>query len=222
MSAPCDHCEDNLSTVPSPSHTSPAHSRNPSPVPTPPPVLTPSPALPVELQKAIVAFRWPAPKHPIEALSVQWHLTRECGQRVASAQRALSEWVHPDEPVPVGQPPTDTDPIQWAQYRDRVSAHLSYHEICQAHDRARKSLYHLQVRYTRAVFHYSVLTTWSIQCVADQTRNGNCGMKHCHKCNPPSTHPLPPGWERRWREDGRVYYVDHMMRRTQWNPPSTW
>ena len=31
--------------------------------------------------------------------------------------------------------------------------------------------------------------------------------------------PLPPGWERRVRDDGKVYFVDHANRKTQWTHP---
>ncbi|XP_018324568.1 E3 ubiquitin-protein ligase Su(dx) [Agrilus planipennis] len=33
--------------------------------------------------------------------------------------------------------------------------------------------------------------------------------------------PLPPGWERRVQPDGRVYYVNHKNRTTQWEDPRT-
>lgn len=31
--------------------------------------------------------------------------------------------------------------------------------------------------------------------------------------------PLPPGWERKVDATGRVYYVDHVNRKTQWDRP---
>ena len=31
--------------------------------------------------------------------------------------------------------------------------------------------------------------------------------------------PLPPGWEKRTDKLGRPFYIDHKMRKTQWNPP---
>lgn len=33
--------------------------------------------------------------------------------------------------------------------------------------------------------------------------------------------PLPAGWERRIQFDGRVYYVNHKNRTTQWEDPRT-
>lgn len=33
--------------------------------------------------------------------------------------------------------------------------------------------------------------------------------------------PLPSGWERRVQPDGRVYYVNHKNRTTQWEDPRT-
>ncbi|KAL5481729.1 hypothetical protein EMCRGX_G021957 [Ephydatia muelleri] len=32
---------------------------------------------------------------------------------------------------------------------------------------------------------------------------------------------LPPGWEKRLDDSGRVFYIDHTRRVTQWHPPST-
>ncbi len=32
--------------------------------------------------------------------------------------------------------------------------------------------------------------------------------------------PLPHGWEERQDANGRVYYVDHTTRRTQWSRPT--
>ncbi|THD21695.1 E3 ubiquitin-protein ligase NEDD4 [Fasciola hepatica] len=32
--------------------------------------------------------------------------------------------------------------------------------------------------------------------------------------------PLPPGWDERVDQNGRVYYVDHVNKRTQWDRPS--
>ena len=31
--------------------------------------------------------------------------------------------------------------------------------------------------------------------------------------------PLPDGWEERVHEDGRVFYIDHNTRTTQWEDP---
>nr|2DMV_A Chain A, Itchy homolog E3 ubiquitin protein ligase [Homo sapiens] len=31
---------------------------------------------------------------------------------------------------------------------------------------------------------------------------------------------LPPGWEQRVDQHGRVYYVDHVEKRTTWDRPS--
>lgn len=33
--------------------------------------------------------------------------------------------------------------------------------------------------------------------------------------------PLPAGWERRKQPEGRVYYVNHKNRTTQWEDPRT-
>nr|2KYK_A Chain A, E3 ubiquitin-protein ligase Itchy homolog [Homo sapiens] len=32
--------------------------------------------------------------------------------------------------------------------------------------------------------------------------------------------PLPPGWERRVDNMGRIYYVDHFTRTTTWQRPT--
>ncbi len=37
----------------------------------------------------------------------------------------------------------------------------------------------------------------------------------------PNPEPLPPGWEKRVQHDGRVYFVNHKNRTTQWEDPRT-
>lgn len=37
--------------------------------------------------------------------------------------------------------------------------------------------------------------------------------------NPVPQAPLPPGWEQRVDQHGRVYYVDHIEKRTTWDRP---
>lgn len=37
----------------------------------------------------------------------------------------------------------------------------------------------------------------------------------------PNAEPLPAGWERRVQIDGRVYFVNHKNRTTQWEDPRT-
>ncbi|XP_066558870.1 itchy E3 ubiquitin protein ligase a [Amia ocellicauda] len=37
--------------------------------------------------------------------------------------------------------------------------------------------------------------------------------------NPVGTGPLPPGWEQRVDQNGRVYFVDHIEKRTTWDRP---
>ena len=32
---------------------------------------------------------------------------------------------------------------------------------------------------------------------------------------------LPKGWEMRVSENGKVYYIDHLTRHTQWSHPNT-
>ncbi|XP_072571537.1 itchy E3 ubiquitin protein ligase a isoform X2 [Paramormyrops kingsleyae] len=39
------------------------------------------------------------------------------------------------------------------------------------------------------------------------------------RINPISTCPLPPGWEQRVDQNGRVYFVDHIEKRTTWDRP---
>ena len=36
-----------------------------------------------------------------------------------------------------------------------------------------------------------------------------------------TTTTLPPGWEMRYADDGKPYYLNHITKTTQWNPPST-
>ncbi|XP_015252089.1 PREDICTED: E3 ubiquitin-protein ligase Itchy-like [Cyprinodon variegatus] len=38
---------------------------------------------------------------------------------------------------------------------------------------------------------------------------------------PSNNGPLPPGWERRVDQNGRVYYVDHIGKKTTWEPPES-
>lgn len=35
-----------------------------------------------------------------------------------------------------------------------------------------------------------------------------------------SSEPLPPGWEEHWDDQGRVCYVNHNTRTTQWERPT--
>ncbi|KAL2090581.1 hypothetical protein ACEWY4_012844 [Coilia grayii] len=39
------------------------------------------------------------------------------------------------------------------------------------------------------------------------------------RVSPINTGPLPPGWEQRVDQSGRVYYVDHLEKRTTWERP---
>ncbi|XP_015220115.1 itchy E3 ubiquitin protein ligase a [Lepisosteus oculatus] len=55
---------------------------------------------------------------------------------------------------------------------------------------------------------------------------GSAGMRQSVGVNPPaprinpvSTGPLPPGWEQRIDQNGRVYFVDHIEKRTTWERP---
>uniref|UniRef100_A0AAY4EUP5 E3 ubiquitin-protein ligase n=1 Tax=Denticeps clupeoides TaxID=299321 RepID=A0AAY4EUP5_9TELE len=41
------------------------------------------------------------------------------------------------------------------------------------------------------------------------------------RVSPINTGPLPPGWEQRVDQSGRVYYVDHIEKRTTWERPES-
>uniref|UniRef100_A0A4W4F096 E3 ubiquitin-protein ligase n=1 Tax=Electrophorus electricus TaxID=8005 RepID=A0A4W4F096_ELEEL len=48
-----------------------------------------------------------------------------------------------------------------------------------------------------------------------------------HRVSPINTGPLPPGWEQRVDQNGRIYFVDHIEKRTTWErpeplPPGYW
>lgn len=57
--------------------------------------------------------------------------------------------------------------------------------------------------------------------------NGACGSSVgapsvvVTKEDDPNIEPLPSGWERRVQPDGRVYFVNHKNRTTQWEDPRT-
>uniref|UniRef100_UPI00358E39BE E3 ubiquitin-protein ligase NEDD4-like isoform X2 n=1 Tax=Myxine glutinosa TaxID=7769 RepID=UPI00358E39BE len=44
-------------------------------------------------------------------------------------------------------------------------------------------------------------------------------MRKRASLDPSDLGPLPPGWEERTHTDGRTFYIDHNMKRTQWEDP---
>lgn len=50
---------------------------------------------------------------------------------------------------------------------------------------------------------------------------GAAGAVVCNAEDDPNQEPLPAGWERRIHPDGRMYFVNHKNRTTQWEDPRT-
>lgn len=53
--------------------------------------------------------------------------------------------------------------------------------------------------------------------------NRDSSGTHSHSSSGASINesPLPTGWEQRFDQNGRIYYVDHINKRTTWNRPRT-
>uniref|UniRef100_A0A3Q3WT41 E3 ubiquitin-protein ligase n=1 Tax=Mola mola TaxID=94237 RepID=A0A3Q3WT41_MOLML len=62
--------------------------------------------------------------------------------------------------------------------------------------------------------HNSKTTTWEdprLKIPVQQRRKASL--------DPNDLGPLPPGWEERFHSDGRIFYIDHNTRTTQWDDP---
>ncbi|XP_029430182.1 E3 ubiquitin-protein ligase NEDD4 [Rhinatrema bivittatum] len=68
----------------------------------------------------------------------------------------------------------------------------------------------------RAFFinHITKTTTWE-----DPRLKIPAHMRRKQSLDPTDLGPLPPGWEERIHTDGRVFYIDHNTKRTQWEDP---
>ncbi|XP_051053363.1 E3 ubiquitin-protein ligase NEDD4 [Phodopus roborovskii] len=68
------------------------------------------------------------------------------------------------------------------------------------------------------VDHNSKTTTWAKPTMQDDPR-----LKHLKAKTPVDNDlgPLPPGWEERTHTDGRVFYINHNTKKTQWEDPRT-
>jgi len=53
----------------------------------------------------------------------------------------------------------------------------------------------------------------------DTTSENAGGVENLDMVDNPSE-PLPPGWEEHWDDQGRVCYVNHDTRTTQWERPT--
>ncbi|KAJ8029306.1 E3 ubiquitin-protein ligase NEDD4 [Holothuria leucospilota] len=64
-------------------------------------------------------------------------------------------------------------------------------------------------------------TDWELVETNDQNQDSVDSPSN-NQASTPASHqqpPLPPGWEERQDANGRLYYVDHRNRRTQWQRP---
>ncbi|XP_041030971.1 E3 ubiquitin-protein ligase NEDD4a isoform X1 [Carcharodon carcharias] len=62
--------------------------------------------------------------------------------------------------------------------------------------------------------HNTKTTTWE-----DPRLKIPVHMRHRPSLDPSDLGPLPPGWEERVHSDGRVFYIDHNTKVTQWEDP---
>ncbi|XP_051511958.1 E3 ubiquitin-protein ligase NEDD4-like isoform X2 [Myxocyprinus asiaticus] len=62
--------------------------------------------------------------------------------------------------------------------------------------------------------HNSKTTTWE-----DPRLKVPMHMKRKFSLDPSDLGPLPPGWEERVHSDGRIFYIDHNTKTTQWEDP---
>nr|XP_033775502.1 E3 ubiquitin-protein ligase NEDD4 isoform X3 [Geotrypetes seraphini] len=62
--------------------------------------------------------------------------------------------------------------------------------------------------------HITKTTTWE-----DPRLKIPAHMRRKQSLDPTDLGPLPPGWEERIHNDGRVFYIDHNTKRTQWEDP---
>ncbi|XP_030044921.1 E3 ubiquitin-protein ligase NEDD4 isoform X2 [Microcaecilia unicolor] len=62
--------------------------------------------------------------------------------------------------------------------------------------------------------HITKTTTWE-----DPRFKIPAHMRRKQSLDPADLGPLPPGWEERIHTDGRVFYIDHNTKRTQWEDP---
>uniref|UniRef100_A0A672Z9F0 HECT-type E3 ubiquitin transferase n=1 Tax=Sphaeramia orbicularis TaxID=375764 RepID=A0A672Z9F0_9TELE len=68
--------------------------------------------------------------------------------------------------------------------------------------------------------HNTRTTTWIRPLVQDDPRlRIPVHMRRRPSLDPSDLGPLPPGWEERVHTDGRVFYIDHNTRTTQWDDP---
>ncbi|KAA3679272.1 E3 ubiquitin-protein ligase NEDD4-like, partial [Paragonimus westermani] len=72
------------------------------------------------------------------------------------------------------------------------------------------------------VNHNEQRTTWDdprLHRSASQTNSGSLLRKEAERHSMKDLGPLPPGWEERVHTNGRIFYIDHNARTTQWEDP---
>ncbi|MEQ2203271.1 E3 ubiquitin-protein ligase nedd4 [Xenoophorus captivus] len=70
------------------------------------------------------------------------------------------------------------------------------------------------------VNHITRSTTWVRPVIQDDPRlRIPVHMRRTGSLDPNDLGPLPPGWEERIHSDGRVFYIDHNTKATQWEDP---
>ena len=62
---------------------------------------------------------------------------------------------------------------------------------------------------------------WVMVDEAENGSHGDSASADLTDNGEPEEEPLPPGWEERRDDFGRVFYVNHSSRTTQWERPST-
>ncbi|VDP75347.1 unnamed protein product [Echinostoma caproni] len=70
--------------------------------------------------------------------------------------------------------------------------------------------------------HNEQRTTWDdprLQKLSDQPASGSLLKMDAERHTMKDLGPLPPGWEERVHTNGRIFYIDHNARTTQWEDP---
>ncbi|XP_055777028.1 E3 ubiquitin-protein ligase NEDD4-like isoform X1 [Salvelinus fontinalis] len=70
------------------------------------------------------------------------------------------------------------------------------------------------------VNHNSRITTWTRPLIQEDPRlKIPVHMRRRPSLDPTDLGPMPPGWEERVHSDGRIFYIDHNTKNTQWDDP---
>ena len=115
--------------------------------------------------------------------------------------RLSSGKVKPVMPEPINGTPTSEQLSQWHSYYEQERAHRRY--------------YHATVNYRRQCLAYKALLRSYSEIVDPDPANTFLIIPSKSE----QSQPLPNGWERRFTDAGRPYYINHTLRISQWKRP---